>query len=249
MQDDPAEYWKNFARPEDAVLIFAGDIEPERSAELAKKFFVNWQNPHPKPEIVFPRIPGAGPKHIYLVHQPGSSQAQIRVGQLGITRHDQPEYFISRIVGSYFGGSFNSRLNETIRVEKGLTYGAWGSYIAQNRSGYFVVDTFTKTDSVKETIETIFDLLAELENRPPTEKELTDSKTYISGSFLLQRETPQQIARDLWLVESQDLGDDYFDELYEAIRKTAAEDCVELVEETLHPENMVVVVVGDAGAA
>lgn len=244
--DDLKSYWDLFARPEQAVLIFAGDIKDSEAVALAQKYLGRWKNQNLLPALQLPEIPPMQPRHIVLVNQPGSSQAQIRVGQLGITRHDQPDYFISRVVGSYFGGSFNSRLNQTIRVEKGLTYGAWASYIAQNRAGYFEVNTFSKTESVPETIQTIFDLLDDLQKNPPAETELKDSKTYIAGSFLLYRETPQQIAGDLWLIESQNLGRDYLDKLFETVRETTEDDCLSLVNRTLRPDEMVVVVVGDA---
>ena len=43
--------------------------------------------------------------------------------QPGMTTHN-PQYFTSTVLSGYFGGSFGSRLNEVIRVKKGLTYGA-----------------------------------------------------------------------------------------------------------------------------
>lgn len=246
--EDVSEYWKTFARPENGVLIFAGDIEPGRAVELAKKTFGGWKNTTALPALEVPAIPKDQDRTIYLINQPGSSQAQVRVGQLGITRHDQPEYFVSRIVSSYFGGSFNSRLNETLRVQKGLTYGAFAGFNAMKQAGYFSADTFTRTESVDETVKTIFELLENLAQTPPTDSELNDSKTYFSGSFLRQRETPQQIAGDIWLVESQNLSKAYYNKLYEGIRKTTKEDCVELVKDLIRPQKMAIVVVGNAEA-
>lgn len=246
--EDLSRYWKTFARPEDGVLIFAGAITPERAVALADKTFGEWKNSQPLPDLDLPEIPANQDRNIYLINQPGSSQAQVRVGQLGITRQDQPEYFISRIVSSYFGGSFNSRLNETLRVQKGLTYGAFAGFNAMKRAGYFAADTFTKTESVDETVKTIFDMLDNLAEVPPTDDELNDSKTYFSGSFLRQRETPQQIAGDIWLVESQNLSKSYYDKLYEGIRKTTKADCVKLVKELVNPQTMAIIIVGDAEA-
>jgi zinc protease len=149
-------------------------------------------------------------------------------------------------VSNYFGWSFNSRLNESIRVKKGLTYSVWGSYIAQNRGGNFTVNTFTKTNSTAETVEALLDEIRRLRNESPTEKELGDSKSYFAGSFVRQRETPQQVARDLWLIESQNLGADYLERLLAKIARTTKADCEDLVNETLNPNKMIIAVVGDA---
>jgi predicted Zn-dependent peptidase len=150
------------------------------------------------------------------------------------------------VVGHYFGGSFNSRLNDTIRVKKGLTYGAFGGYNAQALSGEFRVSTFTKTDATAETVKVALDEIRRLQAEEPTEKELDNSKSYFAGSFVRTRETPQQVARDLWLIESQKLGDDYLERLLAKIAQTTEEDCDNLVDETLNPDKMVIVVVGDA---
>jgi len=244
--EDLKQWWNQFVRPEKAVLIFAGDIEHAKALTLAKATLDNWNKDTAQPAIEVADIPTATDTHIYVVDQPGSMQSEIRIGQLGITRHQQPDYFISRIVGYYFGGSFNSRLNDTIRIKKGLTYGAFGGYTAQALSGDFTVSTFTKTDSAAETVKVALDEIRRLQAEVPTEKELAGSKSYFAGSFVRTRETPQQVAKDLWLIESQNLGADYLEKLLAKIAQTTEADCDNLVDETLNPDKMIIVVVGDA---
>ena len=191
-------------------------------------------------------IPPLQNNHIYIVDRPGSMQTEVRVGQTGITRHTPKDYFISRVISNYFGWAFNSRLNQTIRVEKGLTYAAWGDYGAQNLAGEFRVGSFTKTESTDELVQAIIDEISRLANDPPTDKELNDSKTFFPGSFVRNRETPQRIAFDLWLIESQNLGADYLDNLLETVANTTKDDCLQLAKRTLHPDKLAIVVVGDA---
>ncbi|MHC4912027.1 MAG: M16 family metallopeptidase, partial [Planctomycetota bacterium] len=176
---------------------------------------------------------------------PGSIQSQIRAGQLGITRHDEG-YFVSRVVSNYFGWAFNSRLNETIRVAKGLTYGASGGYSAQRFAGQFNVGTFTKTESTPEAVQTVLDEIQRLKTEGPSDEELENSRSYILGSFVREREIPQQIARDLWLIESQQLGADYLERLLATIAQTERPDCERLVQNTIETDKLVVVVVGEA---
>jgi zinc protease len=240
-------WWRQNARPAQAVLIFAGDIEPPAAFELAQKYLGNWQG-ETEPEPVAPlAIPAIEQRRIYLVNRPGSAQVQICLGQRSITRNQQPDYFISRVVTDYFGGSFNSRLNETLRIQQGLTYGAWGYYKAQRFDGTFQVQTFTKNQSAAQAVQAILDLIDQLRKCPPDEQEMDSSKRYITGSFILNRQTPGQLAEDLWLTELENLGTDYFDRLLAEVAKTTAQDCLELVKKTIDPQKMVIVVVGDAG--
>jgi len=244
--EDLKQWHNRFVRPNEATLIFAGDIDRDRAVKLTEKTLGRWKANPAKAPTASSDFPQPDNTHIYLVNLPGSMQSQIRAGHRGITRHRQPEYFISRIVSNYFGWSFNSRLNENIRIKKGLTYSVWGSYIAQQMAGKFEVNTSTKTDSTADAVRAVLDEIKRLRDEGPTEKELETSKSYFAGSFVRNRETPQQVGRDLWLIESQDLGDDYLDRLLEKIADTSSADCKKLVTDTLKPDKTIVVVLADA---
>ncbi|MHC4772406.1 MAG: M16 family metallopeptidase [Planctomycetota bacterium] len=243
--DDLKLWWKQYAQPDFATLIFAGDITKNEAVSLAKKYFGQWNSvPMAAPKI--PSPPKAQPTTIHLVDRPGSAQAQIQVGQLGLTRKQQPDYFISLLAGAYFGGSFHSRINESIRVERGLSYGAFGGYQARNLAGTFTVSTFTKNESVAETIRVILDQIDDFQTVEPTDAEFYDTRSYFIGSFARNQETPQDIARDLWLIESQQLGEDYFKKLFRTLDKMNKADCVRVANTTIDPTSLAIVVVGDA---
>jgi zinc protease len=243
--EDLKEWWSKFARPDTAVLIFSGDIEEEKAFELAKETFGSWKVSGERQDIKMPPLAGAAETHIYLVDRPGSTQSQIRAGQRGITRHDDG-YFVSRIVSNYFGWAFNSRLNESIRVAKGLTYGVWGGWTARRFAGEFEVGTFSKTESTAEAVRAVLEEIGRLKDEGPSDDELESSRSYILGGFVRDRETPQQIAGDLWLIESQGLGADYLEKLLGGIAKAKQTDCERLVRETIEPSKLVIVVVGEA---
>ncbi|MHC4069467.1 MAG: M16 family metallopeptidase [Planctomycetota bacterium] len=244
--EDAKSWWQEFSRPDTAVLIFAGDIEKERAFELAKETFGAWEAVGEKPKKELAKLSQPVESHIYLVDRPGSIQSQIRAGQLGITRHDEG-YFTSRVVSNYFGWAFNSRLNESIRVAKGLTYGVSGGYTANRFAGEITVGTFSKPETTAEAVRAVIEEIERLKSEGPSEEELESSQSYILGSFVREREMPQQIASDLWLIESQQLGEDYLERLLAGIAETEQEDCERLVAETIKPDNLVIVVVGEAG--
>lgn len=242
--DDLKQWWTTFARPDMATLIFSGDIDLARATALAQAAFGQWQVEGPRPDVQLPSIPEPGLKRIYLVDRPGV-QSQIRVGHLGITRQ-HPDYFVSRVASSYFGGAFNARLNETIRVQKGLTYGARGGWDSQRFAGSFEISTFSKTDSTVEAVEAIFGEIDRLRTDPPTDKELGDTKTYTLGSFAAGRETPQQVAGQLWQIEALGLPQDYYEQYLRQVAATTAQDCQRLAQSTVDPDRAIVVVVGPA---
>jgi zinc protease len=133
-------------------------------------------------------------------------------------------------------------------MAKGLTYGIYGGYIAKRFAGEFMISTFTKTASTSNAVKAVLAEVNRLKNVPPTSEEVAASRSYIIGSFLERRETSQQIAEDLWLIESNGLPADYFEKLLAAVSKTEPNDCVRLVAKTVDPNNMAIIVVGDANA-
>ncbi|HSV26338.1 MAG TPA: insulinase family protein, partial [Sedimentisphaerales bacterium] len=242
---DARHWWQTFVRPDMATLIFAGDISQTDAVALAKAVFGDWKAVGPKPQTTLPAVTELDGVRIYLVDRPGSTQSQIRVGGRGIIRKD-PGFFVSRLVSSYFGWGFNSRLNRSIRVEKGLTYSVWGSFIAQRFAGTFQVGTFTRTESTAKAVQAVLDEIRALKEVPPTEDEVEVNRSYITGNLIIDRQTPQAIAADLWLVESQGLPRDYLKNLLAAVAVATIEDCRNFVQKAVRPDDLIVVVVGDA---
>jgi zinc protease len=226
------------------TLVFAGDIDLAEAGSLAKKYFIGWSANGEKPTLDLPELPESSPTHIYLVDNSGV-QSEIRVGHQSMTRNDV-DYFASRVVSGYFGGAFSSRLNETIRVEKGLTYGARGGFSAQKRAGSFSVSTFSKNATTVEAVEAILGEIERLRTEIPSEKELDNTISYFVGSYPATRETSQQVAGELWSQRVLGLPDDYTQQLLSAVSSTSAEKCLQVAQKHVRPDELTIVVVGPA---
>lgn len=243
--DDLQAWWSKNLRPDNAVLYVAGDITPDAAYKLAEKSLAAWKakGKFEPPELG--ELPAKQKTHIYIVDQPGSTQSQIRAGHLGIKR-DHPRYIVSRVLSDIFGGSFNSRLNKAIRVEKGLTYGAHGGLTPRRFSGSFNVSTFTKTESTAEAVQVILDEIGKIRSAPPEEQELSDTKKYITGSFAGDRETPMSVVGDLWMIETQNLPKDYLQRMLAGVKAAEGPQIMETAKELIAPDHLVFVVVGEA---
>ncbi|MEE8170320.1 MAG: insulinase family protein, partial [Phycisphaerae bacterium] len=238
-------WWSTFARPDAAVLYVAGDAKPERIFQLVERHLGGWtaQGAAPQPAVV--EAPSSDGTHIYLVDRPGSVQSQIRVGHAGITRQ-HPRYHASRVFNQIFGGAFNSRLNEAIRVERGLTYGARGGFSARRFAGEFQASTFSKTPKTAEAIQVLLDVIKGMVAQPATDEELDIARNYLAGSFAGDRETPQATVSDLWLIEYAGLPSDYFQQALKAYKRTGERDVTGIAELLIDSSRMTIIVVGDA---
>jgi zinc protease len=245
--EDLKAWWSEHLRPVNSVLYVAGDITPSAAFALAEKHFADWKVDRPFKEVKLPPIPPRQKTHIYLVNRPGSVQSQIRAGHVSI-RRDDPDYFTSRVLSHIFGGGFNSRLNKAIRVEKGLTYGARGGLSASKFAGQLSISTFTKTPTTADTVRAILEEIAKIRAEEPTKEEITDTQSYLTGSFPGDRETPQAVTGDLWLIEREGLSKDYFERYLSGIRSADAAALLRSARRLIDPDHLVFVVVGEAQA-
>ena len=245
--EDLKSWWSSFVRPNTAVLYIAGDIEPTVAKQLAEKNFGDWKVDAEMPALMSPAFPDVAPTQIYLVDRPGSVQSQIRVGARGITRKD-PDYFPTVVLSQIFGGSFSSRLNKAIRVDKGLTYGARGGWSAQRFAGSFTVSTFTKNPSTADTLKVILSEIDRLEAAPPEAVEADTARSFLAGSFAGNRETPGQVVGDLWLIDYAGLPKDYLTRFLAGVKDTTVERLHQVAGKLIDKDKLVIVVVGEAAA-
>lgn len=238
-------WWREHVRPDRAVLYVAGDIERADAFRLAERYLGEWEAVRePAPPDV-PDVPEPAPTRIFLVDRPGLVQSEIRIGHIGITRKDSA-YFATRVFNQVFGGSFASRLNDALRVKRGLTYGIRGGFEADRFAGRFVIRTFSKTPKTAEALRVILDEIQRIKTEPPTPEEMQAARNYLLGSFAVSRETPGSIIDDLWLLEREGLPADYFVRYLDAVATTDASTVASIAGRLVRGDRLAIVVVGDA---
>ena len=240
------EWWLAFVRPETATLYIAGDVSVDDAVTLAEDMFGDWEGEGDAVERPLTSWTKPDRTQITLVDNPGAVQSQIRAGHAGITRR-HPLYASGVVLTQIFGGAFTSRLNDSLRVEKGLTYGARGGLSSRRFGGEFQVSTFTKTPKTAETVRAILTEVERMRDEAPSDKELGSAVSYLAGSFAGSLETPQAVAGRLWSLERDGLPADYWNTYLKRIASATSEAVAEAARELLDPDGLLIVVVGDAG--
>ncbi len=243
-RDDLAAFHKQHYLPNNSILVFSGDIKPEQAMELASKFFGDWS----KCEVAVldvPPPPKLRETRIYLVDRPGSTQSHIRVGQAGYKRTDA-DYFVGEVFNQVFGGGFNSRLNSTVRIEEGLSYGAGGSFHAGKELGHMMASTFTKNETTADTVKAVLDVIQSMQTDPPTKEELSDSKSYLTGKFALSLETPRQVASKVFNLKFYGLPNNYYETYFKKINSYSSAEVSKFARKRIDAAHLAIIVVGDA---
>jgi zinc protease len=170
-----------FYRPDNAILVLTGDITPEQGFALAEQAFGDWARPA-GPAPTQPAIkPMAAPRAV-VIDLPGAGQAAVNVVAAAIPRSD-PSYYPGIVANTVLGGGYSARLNQEIRIKRGLSYGASSSLSAARTTGLFRARAQTKNESAPEVLALINGEMVKLAAQPAAAEELKARKSVLIGGF------------------------------------------------------------------
>ena len=166
----------------------------------------------------------------------------------GLTRVD-PRRTAASLMNTVLGGSgFNSRLMKRVRSEEGLTYGVYSGFGLRRATGPFVIDTFTKVQTARETLDLLLSETERMQSEPPDATELAEAKSLQVGSFALGLETSGRVVGSLVDLDVYGLPNDSLDTFRARVREVTQETVTSLATELLHPDRAAIVVLGPAEA-
>ncbi|MFA6122271.1 MAG: pitrilysin family protein [Sphingomonas sp.] len=230
--------------PGQSTLVLVGDVTPAQAKTLAETNFANWTAPVTQAKAATPIAAYPKPRAI-VVDMPGSGQAGVVVARPGIARSDAA-YYPAAVANTILGGGFSSRLNQEIRIKRGLAYGAGSSLQVGRNPGAITARTSTKNPSAPETVSIILAEMKRLGAEPVTAAELETRKAVLVGNFGRATETTGGIAGTIggYIVQGVPLS-----ELGQYTRSVSAVDPAAVqaaAAKLLDPTVASVVVVGDA---
>ena len=242
-RDDLAAFHKRQYVPNGSILAIVGDVKAADAFARAERSFGGW----PKGETPgIPQVKQAEAKRqIVIVDKPDAVQTQIRVGEVGLAYRD-PDHFAAEVYDAVVGSSSNSRLYEEVRRKRGLSYGAFSEFRMPSEPGWFVASTFTKTESTAEALGLVLEVLEGMGKTPVPAAELEARKTYLTGAFPLEIETPDGIAAKVLEAMKFGYGREYLESYRDKLGAVTADQLRDFAARRLHPDRLLIVLVGNA---
>lgn len=231
-------------RPDNAVLVVAGAVDPLLARRLAELRFGDW-TPGAPARAALPAPQPPSETRIALVHRPGAVQATIRVGHLGI-RAQEPDFFALEVMNRVLGGGFTSRLMQRLRDQLGWTYGAGSGFTLPREVGVFSVSTDVRTAVADSAVVEILSQLRALQDGSVEPAEMQSAVRYLVGNFPLSIETAGQISGRIARARLLGRPMEHLTEYRERVLEVTPQDIARAARAHVHPDRTVVVVVGDA---
>ena len=248
-REDIVALHAKYYRPDNAVLVFGGDIRAEEAFRLAERLFGDWARPAgalPAEAAAAKRDAAAGPaaRRVVVVDMPGAGQAAVVLARPGISRTD-PTYFSGIVTNAVLSG-YSGRLNQEIRIKRGLSYGARSQLDVRREAGPFVASAQTKNPSGAEVASLLLAELGRLGNEPVLDAELVPRKAVLIGGFGRSLETTEGLVNQIASLALYGLSLDEINNYIRNVQGVTAAEIRKFAGTRLGATDAHIVIVGDA---
>ena len=236
-----------YYRPDNAVLVIGGSIKAADAFKLAERLFGDWQKPAsavPARGQVGKMVRADDKQRVVVIDMPDAGQAAVVLARLGISRTD-PDYFRGIVTNSVLSG-YSGRLNQEIRIKRGLSYGARSSLDVRRESGPYVASAQTKNPSGAEVAALLIGELGRLSSEAVTDTELTPRKAVLIGGFGRNLETTDGLVSQVASLALYGLSLDEINNYIRNVQSVTAADVQKFAGSRLTAKDSNIIIVGNA---
>ena len=241
--DLQAFYRTHYSAP-NAVISLMGDITRAEAEAIADRLAVGLPRAAAVPALPSPAPAAASETRI--AHP--STQSHVLVGAVGVARND-PDFF-ALYVGNYVlgGGGFDSRLMREVRDKRGYAYSAYSYFLPMMQAGPFQLGLQTKQAQTDEALDVARAALKQFIDEGPSDAELTQAKSNLTGGFPLRIDSNKKILDYLAVIGFYNLPLDYLDTWVDKVNAVDVAAVRQAFARHIDPDRLVTVVVGAGGA-
>lgn len=242
-RDDVVAFYRGMYVPSRVTIIVAGDMTHAEGLALATQTFGDWAG-EPAATPVITDAARSGGRRVQIVAKEEAPQSELRIGHRGVPRN-HPDHFKLVVMNAVLGGLFSSRINMNLREQHGFAYGAHSSFEWRRGSGPFVVSTAVESGVTADATREVLAEIDRMRESPISADELSLATSYLAGVFPIRYETTAAIAGALTALAAYGYPADYFDTYREKISAVTTEDVLHMARTHLHPDELLVLAVGD----
>jgi len=235
--------------PQNLVIGISGDFEERSLVTKLEGLFRGWPACPAGLRQLPPLTYAQGPKVVYV--EKDVNQTNIRMGHAGGIRvANNPEYFAAQVADFIMGGSgFTSRMLQRVRSDSGFAYSAftqWGS--DTQREDQFFAQAQIRAEKTVAGLKLMKDVIASMAAQPPTATDVKLAQDNEVNSFVFQFENSAQIVGQQLGYALNGLPPNWFDLYLRGIQGVTADQVKAVTAKYLHPDRLVVLVVGKSSA-
>jgi len=246
-REDLVAFYEKYFHPENTILGIVGDFDSAQMRSLIEEKFGDWQPSSKAPKPTVPSASQSKQGGIFFVNQPQLTQSYVQMGHLG-GQLNSPDYAALDVLNEVMNG-FGGRLFNEVRSRQGLAYSVYGYWSPRyDYPGMFIAGGQTRSDATVPFIQAVLSEIKEIRTQPITQEELTKAKEALMNSFVFNFQDPSQTLSRLMRYEYYGYPEDFIFRYLEGVKATTVKDIQRVAQQYLKPEQIVTLVVGNAGA-
>ena len=243
-RSDLQAFYRTYYSAPNAVIALMGDITRAEAETIADRLVAGLPRGAAVPALPKP-VPATATEN-RIAHP--STQSHVLMGGVGLSRTD-PDYF-PLFVGNYVlgGGGFDSRLLKEVRDKRGYAYSAYSYFMPMGEAGPFQIGLQTKLEQTDDALKVAQTTLREFIAQGPSEAELIQAKSNLTGGFPLRIDSNKKILEYLSVIGFYNLPLDYLDTWVDQVNAVDVAAVKQAFARRVDPDKLVTVVVGGGNA-
>jgi len=238
------DFHKNHFVPSASAIAVVGDFNTKTMKAQLEDLFGAWKG-NSVPKVNLGAFPTTEKPRVLLVNKDDASETTFYIGGTGIARNN-PDFVGIRVINTILGGRFTSWLNDELRVNSGLTYGARSSFNPYKVGGSFVISTFTANETTEQAIDLALETYNRLHTQGLDEAILSSAKDYVKGQFPPDYETNSALASLLTDMFVYNFDENYINTFTKQVDELSLAKSKELIAIYFPKDNFQFVLVGKA---
>jgi zinc protease len=244
---DLVAFHQQYFQPENVILGITGDFNAADMKAKVEKAFGTWaKGGKPKPVAPAVDLTKTGKPGIYYIEKDDVNQSTIGTSIL-LGKANDPDYQAMSVMTYILGGSFGSRLTNTIRTREGLAYSTSAGYGAGfDYAGGWSANVGTKSQTTVKALELLKAEIERIKTAEVTDDELAQAKEYILKGEAFDNDSTDKILGRLMTYEYYGYPSDFMQRHRAAIEKVTKADVLRVAKQYLDLSKFQTVVLGNA---
>ena len=191
--EDARKFYSTYYIPNGSAIAIVGNFNKKDMKSRITSLFSPWQKKSVPANNASAPVAKTDAARVLLVNKDDAKETTFIIGGPGVPRN-HPDYVAMEVINTVFGGRFTSWLNDELRVNTGLTYGARSNFTRLKNSGSFGISTFTATKNTEAAIDKSIEVLNRLHEKGIDQETLTSARNYVKGGLPPKYETSGQLS-------------------------------------------------------
>ena len=238
-------FFQRFYRPDNVVLVITGDISPDATIALIKKYYGGWQKGYVPPQVV-PEPPQTKERTAEISY-PGRTLPIIDIGYKGEAFDpDNTLYVAALVLGDLAFGETSALYKKLYVQEQKVEFIAPSIPMNRDVPLFEIYSMVKDTGDIAYVRDEVYRTLEEFKTKPVDAPRLNDLKKRQKYSFLMSLDTPDHLAGRVARFVAMTGGLEVIDRLYGKFETITPQDVMAAAQKYFTPERRSVVVLKGA---